>query len=441
MAEDEDVRLEAERLVDFSRRLVERRLRQQREKQQLEGFRLPPMETIKSDISFDGKVWRRDTIRDEASISRRRWVVPGYGMRGTVTVLAGAPGAGKSLSVVCMAIALILGKPWSRFRPLQPCRVMVYNTEDDAEEQERRFSAGLKQFGAKPADLAGRLLLNGPDRVGTLLERDPATGKLVPPEAMIALGHEIALFRPDVLFLDPLVELHNCEENDNTALRGVVAYFRSLALGFDMLVVLVHHARKGSAADAGDADMIRGAGAIVGAARVALTLSVMTEDEAAQFSVAKDMRRQFLRLDGAKSNYAEVHAADWFRLTQYQLANGTETEPGDVVAAPVPWMPPTVWKQFDDDACNRALDRVVAGFRPGEPFTASKRGHGNVRWIGFMLMDELALTEEQALLVSNTWLRNGLVYEEEYRDKREGKTRTGLFVDASKRPAPARAEV
>ena len=30
---------------------------------------------------------------------------------------------------------------------------------------------------------------------------------------------------PDVLILDPLVELHDAEENDNTALRAVMAKF------------------------------------------------------------------------------------------------------------------------------------------------------------------------------------------------------------------------
>ena len=63
---------------------------------------------------------------------------------------------------------------------------------------------------------------------------------------MARLETLIEEIRPVMLVVDPLAELHNCEENDNTALRSVIAKFRELAVRFEMAVVILHHTRKGA---------------------------------------------------------------------------------------------------------------------------------------------------------------------------------------------------
>jgi RecA-family ATPase len=78
---------------------------------------------------------------------------------------------------------------------------------------------------------------------------------------------------PAVLVVDPLAELHACEENDNNALRAVIAAFRELAVKYSIAVLVLHHTRKGSGASPGDPDAARGASAIIGAVRIALTLT------------------------------------------------------------------------------------------------------------------------------------------------------------------------
>ena len=98
-------------------------------------------------------------------------------------------------------------------------------------------------------------------------------------DAMDALEAMVEEFKPDVLMLDPLVELHTAEENDNTGLRAVVAHFRTLAKRHNIGLVLAHHTRKGTTMP-GDPDAIRGAGSIVGAVRVAMTVCTMNEEEA-----------------------------------------------------------------------------------------------------------------------------------------------------------------
>jgi RecA-family ATPase len=75
-----------------------------------------------------------------------------------------------------------------------------------------------------------------------------------------------------LLVCDPLAELHNAEENDNTAMRAVIAAFRGLAQRLGIAVLILHHDRKG-ASTPGDMDRVRGASAISGAVRVMLTLT------------------------------------------------------------------------------------------------------------------------------------------------------------------------
>ena len=42
-----------------------------------------------------------------------------------------------------------------------------------------------------------------------------------------------------MLIVDPLAELHTEQENDNTALRSVIANFRALAVTFNMAVIVL----------------------------------------------------------------------------------------------------------------------------------------------------------------------------------------------------------
>lgn len=286
-------------------------------------------------------LWVQAGAWEEHAIPRRPWLARGYLLRGSVSVLAGVGSAGKSSLCVAYAVALALGMPFGRFQPEglphgeslgAPARkVLLYNVEDDDDEQQRRLSAALRQFAAAPRDLAGRVIRSGPASIGTLLDRDPYTGAVLFTDAWHALEALLAQERPDLVVLDPLVELHTAEENDNTALRAVIAHLRGIARRHGCAVLLVHHARKGG--EAGDMDAIRGAGSIVGAARVALTCTPMSKEEADQLGVPLDLRRRFFRVDNAKANYSPVSEAVWHELTEYELDNG------ELVAAAVPWSP------------------------------------------------------------------------------------------------------
>ncbi len=184
------------------------------------------------------------------------------------------------------------------------------------------------------------------------------------PRALGRLREVIEKQRPVAFIADPLSELHGEEENDNTALRAVIAEFRKLAIEFDMAVIILHHTRKGSSASPGDPDAARGASSILGAVRIALTLGTMGEEDAKQFGLPTDhkARSGYVRLDDAKQNYAPIREAEWFEKHVYELDNG------EAVAAAVPWQPPVAKVASKDDLAALAV-AIERGSPGGEPWS------------------------------------------------------------------------
>jgi hypothetical protein len=278
-------------------------------------------------------IWLIDEPWAESDIPLRPWIVRGFLLRGSLTVVSGAGSAGKSSLMIAWAVSIGLGLPHGRFRPEQTYRVLSYNVEDDRDEQKRRISATCRQFASEPRSLIDNVRMVGPTEMGTLLHIGPDGRLLINTPVMTALEEYIDVWHPDVIILDPFVELHSSEENDNTAIRQVLARFRSWAVQRNIALVVLHHARKG-ASSPGDPDSMRGASAIVGAARIALTVNTMTDQEAADMGIPVEQRRDYFRMDGAKMNYSRVQDADWYERVEYQLDND------EGVAAAVPWQVP-----------------------------------------------------------------------------------------------------
>jgi hypothetical protein len=275
----------------------------------------------------------------EADLPPRRWLAPGFLLRGALTVLVGSPGASKSTLALAWGAALALGESFGRLSPMDEegagrrKRVLVINAEDDDCEQRRRLSALLRQFGRVSRDLAGWLMRAGPNLAGTLVEKD-ALGLIRASAGLSSLEEIITSFRPDVLILDPLIELFaGIDENANADVSAGLSILRALATRHQMAILLLHHVRKGAVMP-GDMDSARGASSLHGKVRVGLTLTAMTEDEAVQLGISADARRHYLRLDDGKNSYAELAGAQWFERSTIELDNG------DTAPTLIPWTPP-----------------------------------------------------------------------------------------------------
>ncbi len=287
----------------------------------------------------------------ETDIEPRPWLAQGYLMRRTLSLLVGPGASGKSSILVAWTIALALGRPFHRMKPVGACRVMVLNTEDDDDEQRRRFSAALRSIGACPADLAGKVLRISTKKDAPLFGRieDGTIGALPAFGEMLL---EAIRFRADVLILDPLISLHVEDENNNEAMRGVVARLLEAARDNNLAIMVAHHTKKGILTP-GNIDDGRGASAVKDLVRIGMTLTVMTEDEAKAFGLPVDKRNTFFRVDDGKMNYAAIQTAEWFERQVHCLDNG------DWVAAAIPWSPPV------DVVTPVMRDAVAAGLALG----------------------------------------------------------------------------
>jgi hypothetical protein len=232
--------------------------------------------------------------------------------------------------------------------------------------------------------------------------------------------------RPAALIVDPLAELHDVEENDNTALRHVLAAFRGIATEYDIAVVVLHHTRKGALA-AGDPDTARGASALIGGARIVLTLLPMSEDDAQALGIPKSRhaRSAYVRLDDGKQNYAAIGDARWYEKIPYPLRNGEH------VPALEPWMPPDMWGA-PAATFNAILDEIDAGF-DGRRYSVAPSAKDRAAWP--VVRRHLDRTEAQAREIIKTWFKTGVLVVKEYDDPVDRKKRDGLSVNPAKRPS------
>ena len=274
-----------------------------------------------------------DDADEFGEIPTRPWLVPGVMLRGSVTLLSGQGAGGKSSYVVGLTLSMAAGIQYGKAAPIGPLRGINYNTEDDRDEQRRRYTAFVGASGAIPKEALKSVIRVGPEGVGTLFQRDPDTGEVTPTDALDDLKTLIIEQQADYLFVDPLAELHTVDENSNTEMRSILAAFRQLAKELDIAVVILHHDRKGVGI-AGDVDRMRGASALQGAARIVLTLTRMTDEEAQALGIPPEQKNSFIRIDNAKANYTPLGEAAWYQLTGQTIANGEQ------VAAALPWTPP-----------------------------------------------------------------------------------------------------
>lgn len=244
-------------------------------------------------------------------------VLPGL-LSGTVGMLVGPGGVGKTMLELQLAVALATGTPacaglFSGLMPAAaPARVVLVTAEESAVvlhhrlhtiacalfKQQERFGITL-DFAEFVTQLGSNLnLFAGASHRYALLDRNMKRTTALQDLANASKGARLVL-------IDPLRQFHEGDENDSAAMNLVVQALRRLAERTGAAVVFAHHATKAAASDGqGDAaGAARGSSALTDGVRWQLNLSRMSREQAKQASVAEDAREQFLLLDVSKANY------------------------------------------------------------------------------------------------------------------------------------------
>lgn len=374
---------------------------------------------------------------DEAAIPRRPWVIPGVMLAGYTHMLAAPGGSGKSLFTLQLAITLARGLPWGTFTPRGKCRTLVINVEDDLDEQRRRLAAARSVMGA--GDEVRGMIDIVPNAENIVVAARAPDGRTIRTTPIVeTLVRYIEEREIDVLIVDPFAETFEGDENDNSEVKWAMKIWRDeIARRTGCVVYLVHHTVKYSGQGAGDANVIRGAGAIVNSTRISATLMPMSQEDAELIGIDQAERHLYVRYDDAKANQSlKTNVARWFQKVTVELGNGDADHPGDEVGALTPWTPPDAFDHLTVHRIKTILDMVQAGMGSGERYTASTAGgsRDSGRWVGCLIMDQAEVPESVAKTVISTWRKNGVLVEEEYHCPVARRKRKGLFAPESNRP-------
>ena len=167
----------------------------------------------------------------------QKWLIEDLWAQQAVGILGGEPKCCKSFLALDMAVSVASGTPCLRqFNVCHSGPVLLFPAEDSLPVVRQRLTGICKAAGTTIEQLplyvitAPRLLLDVPQ------DRQ-------------RLRDTVAEIRPSLLILDPFIRLHRIDENASKEVAPLLGYLRELQREFNTAVLLVHHARKGSAKD------------------------------------------------------------------------------------------------------------------------------------------------------------------------------------------------
>jgi len=312
-------------------------------------------------------------------------------------------------------------------KPVRCVKVLLLNAEDDKDELRRRLLGACEALDISVSDVSGNVLTLDARRL-TLVARN-AEGKITKTD----LGRKLLGLCSDngigLLVFDPLVEGQTGLDENSAEMTELIFALRDVARLLSIPVLIIHHSRK-SGTD-GDQDSSRGSSAITNACRTVLTLTPMARDDAASLLGKEriDDHWRFIRVSGAKSNYAARGLSKWLEIKSVAIGNGTPmdgdgTHTGDEVPMLVPAdfgraIDPQDWPRRQE-----FLRRLAAGRGQGKHFAIS--GPGNVY---ALLENDFGLTRKQSEPLIEALKAQGAIEEREY-TKPDRHRAKGLFVAA-----------
>jgi RecA-family ATPase len=172
----------------------------------------------------------------------RDWMVEGCFVKGTVALVAGDGGIGKSLIMQQLATCAVLGRPWLGLT-VQPGRALYLGCEDDGDEIHRRQWAINRSLGRDMADVldAGLDLIPrvGMDNVLMRLER--RDWKMTRTSLMDKLTVRCRRTGIQYVVIDTATQTFAGNQNDENQVVAYVNEFRRLAVAIQGVVIFTKH--------------------------------------------------------------------------------------------------------------------------------------------------------------------------------------------------------
>lgn len=298
------------------------------------------------------------------NIPPRKWLYRRHYMRGMVSLTAAAGGVGKSTVQMVEAISMVLGEDLLRGGEglkVGPLRVWLHNGEDPMVELRRRLAAIVKHYGIDASRLVGNLLLTSGRDTPVIAAQEIQGVTVLIPETKAQVLAQIQKYGASVLVLDPFISTHRVAENSNSAIEPVMTVWRDIADTADIAVEIIHHFRKGNGASEPSADDVRGATAMIGAARTVRLFAAMTKEEAEQAAVDPKQRRRYIWEANAKANmHPPTDERTWRELIGVSLENSDDVHDADEVGVAVSWEFPSLFSALTPLMERNALRAIGA---------------------------------------------------------------------------------
>jgi hypothetical protein len=165
----------------------------------------------------------------------QRWLIQGLWAREGVGLIGGNPKLGKSWLGLEMAVSVSSATPClGRFEPAARGPALLYMAEDAIPDVRARLEALCRHHGVD-LEAVDIFVITAPS-----LSIDRAADQQ-------RLKATVASIRPHLLLLDPLVRLHQADENSSADMSALLGFLRQLQRELHTAVALVHHARKNGA--------------------------------------------------------------------------------------------------------------------------------------------------------------------------------------------------
>ncbi|MEP6827083.1 MAG: AAA family ATPase, partial [Aestuariivirga sp.] len=370
---------------------------------EFEGYALPLTEGAEqlAPTQYSAPDWPSPTELPELDfddLPERQWVIPSLLAKGFLTGLIAPSGAGKTQFLIQMIVAIAANRPdIVNAQHLAPGKVWLWNQEDDIPELKRRLAAALHHFQIEQSAIAGNVFVDsGVDKPLLLVARD-AQGHLRKTKRVATIIKHMLHNQIQCLAIDPFVEFHEADENNNVEIRIVAATLREIAVATNAAVIIGHHTKKPDNAKsdgfAGNADSGRGASSLQGVTRIMATLYAMSEADAKRLKIKAEDRWRYIRLDGAKSNISASPSGtrpEWFERKGHKLRPDGE-EIG--ILSPTNLTASRVLREAEAQGLDATEEEVA---RDGHPWAAAladvmeENGVAHGHWAGVARYRDLA---------------------------------------------------
>lgn len=265
---------------------------------------------------------RATPIADLPLVPRKReWLHGTDLMRGAVSMMV-APGArAKTTWLLTCALACASGRSLLDANVYGGALCALYlSAENSRNEIALRLRAAMQHHGLSNTDVP-RLYIIGADQWGLPLLNAAAGVPRIDERGWNALIAELDQINPDVLIIDPLINvMGGVDANNNSAAAVLMWRFAGLAAMRRIAVMIAHHAAKGR--DPKSAESAMGAATFVNLCKIVLSIEPLDKKDAGQVGLPTWEATSVFRVVGTKQNYRPPDKGDrWFRLRSAEIQN------------------------------------------------------------------------------------------------------------------------